>query len=54
MFLNISDLTVSFKVINFNFQIFLLFVPEMSIASHFLHCLDYVHYFVLDPVTIAF
>jgi hypothetical protein len=27
---NIVDLTVSFKFINFNFQTFLLFVPEMS------------------------
>jgi len=27
---DIFDLAVSFKFINFNFQIFLLFVPEMS------------------------
>jgi len=27
---DIFDLTVSFKFINFTFQIFLLFVPEMS------------------------
>jgi len=30
MSLNIFYLTVSFKVINFNFQMFLPFVPEMS------------------------
>jgi len=28
--LNIFDLTVSFEFLNFSFQIFLLFVPEMS------------------------
>jgi len=27
---NIFDLTVSFKFLNFSFQMFLLFVPEMS------------------------
>ena len=30
---DVLDLTVSFKFINFSFQIFLLFVPEMSSGS---------------------
>jgi len=33
---DIFDLAVSFKFINFNFQIFLLFVPEM--------CTDFTSY----------
>jgi len=45
--LNIIDLTVSFKFLNFSFQIFLLFVPKMSAS---LICLYYLHCFGLDSV----
>jgi hypothetical protein len=34
--------TVSFKLINFGFQIFLLFVPEMS--TSFTFCVFYIIY----------
>ena len=39
---DIVDLTVSFKFLNFSFQICLLFVPEMSasLTSYILNCLQ--------------
>jgi len=49
---DIHVLTVSFKFINFSFQIFVLFVLECLLVSH-LHCSDYLHYFGLDPVATA-
>ena len=51
---NIFDLTVSFKFINFSFQAFLLFVPEMS--ATFISYIVYIMYIslVLDPVTTPF
>jgi hypothetical protein len=50
---DIFDLTVSFKFVNFSFQIFLLFLPELS-ASFMSHTLlNYLHFFGLDPLTTA-
>jgi len=53
---NIFDLIVSIKFLNFNFQIFLIFVPGMPayIVYNVLHCLDYLHCVGSDPVTTAF
>ena len=53
---DIFDLTVLFffKFINFSFQIYLIFVSEMSYYLHIVHCLDYLHCFGLAPVTTAF
>jgi hypothetical protein len=47
---DIFYLTVSFKCINFRFQIFLPFFSELSVV---LHCLDFLHCFGLDPLTAA-
>ena len=46
--------TVSFKFINFNFQIFLLFVPEKPACFTSYVVLGYPRYFGSDPVTAAF
>ena len=54
----VSDIlghTVSSYFINFSFQIFLLLLLLLvSLSFTFLHCLDYLHCFGLDPVAIAF
>jgi hypothetical protein len=44
-------LPVCCKLVNFVFQIFPLFVPEMSSSSR--HCSDYLHLFDSDPLTVA-
>jgi hypothetical protein len=58
--IQVSDIfycTVSFKLIDLGFQIFLLFVPEMSTSFTSYMCFVlstyYLHCFHLDPVTIA-
>ena len=50
---HILGLTVGLKFVNFRFKI-LLFVSEISTNFRFLHCLDYLHCFGLEPVTTAF
>jgi hypothetical protein len=50
---DILDITFSFKVMNFSFQIFILLVPEMSTSFRF-YILSSSTLFGLDPVTIAF
>jgi len=51
---DIFGLTFIFKFLNGSFQIFLLAVPEMSSNLNVIHCLDFLHYFDLEPVTTAF
>ena len=50
------DLTVFIKFLNFSFEKFLLFMPEISayVVYNVLHCLDYLHCVGFDPVTTAF
>jgi hypothetical protein len=42
------------KLINFNFQIFLLFVPEMCTGFTSSIVLDFLRCFGFDPLTTAF
>ena len=49
---NIFDLTVSFKFLNFSFQICLLFVPEMSacFTSYIVHIINIALTWILYPL----
>ena len=51
---NIFDLTVSFKFLNFSFQIYLLFVPETSTSITSYIFPDCLHCFGLGHVSTAF